>query len=279
MTLQLTAEAVAVNTCVDVGRQSHHAVAIDRSGRRLYDRALPNDEDQLRALTPACVPTGSCGCRGSALRHRCPATQRPAPRASRWAACRDWPCGASRICTLVRPRPMPATLPCTPARRHHAPCPARPQGGLWAAHRALHAVRLRRRPDGADHAGPQPHPRPAHADPPRGLRGLWGRVLDIRQCWSCLPAIPRLRSWPDAERSGCPVSSESLPPRMHQRLAADIMPRPLLAMVVVPGTASAALVLPRLCAQLQTLHGQRSRIGDKIEQRPAAHPLYPIPTA
>ena len=59
-TAQLTAEAVAINTCVDVGRQSHHAVALDRSGRRLYDKALPNDEGQLRALTPACAATERC---------------------------------------------------------------------------------------------------------------------------------------------------------------------------------------------------------------------------
>ena len=50
MTEQLTAEAVAVFIGVDVGKQSHHAVALDRSGRRLYDKALPNDEGQLRAM-------------------------------------------------------------------------------------------------------------------------------------------------------------------------------------------------------------------------------------
>ena len=83
MTEQLTAESVAVNTCVDADRQSHHAVAIDRSGKRLYDKALPNDEGQLRALTPACAPTGSCGCRGSALHHRCPATERGPRRGHR----------------------------------------------------------------------------------------------------------------------------------------------------------------------------------------------------
>ena len=35
---------------VDVAREVHHAVAVDRSGRRLVDRALPNDEAALRAL-------------------------------------------------------------------------------------------------------------------------------------------------------------------------------------------------------------------------------------
>ncbi|OAK88756.1 transposase, partial [Ralstonia pseudosolanacearum] len=35
---------------VDVGKGQHHAVALDRSGKRLYNKALPNDEAKLRAL-------------------------------------------------------------------------------------------------------------------------------------------------------------------------------------------------------------------------------------
>jgi hypothetical protein len=35
---------------VDVARETHHAVAVDRSGQRLADRPLPNDEAALRDL-------------------------------------------------------------------------------------------------------------------------------------------------------------------------------------------------------------------------------------
>jgi hypothetical protein len=35
---------------VDVARETHHAVAVDRSGRSLADRPLPNDEAALREL-------------------------------------------------------------------------------------------------------------------------------------------------------------------------------------------------------------------------------------
>jgi transposase len=35
---------------LDVGKGDHHAVALDRAGKRLYDAALPNDEQRLRAL-------------------------------------------------------------------------------------------------------------------------------------------------------------------------------------------------------------------------------------
>src|SRR5690606_12805583 len=35
---------------IDVGKTGHHAVALNRSGKRLLDRSLPNDETKLRAL-------------------------------------------------------------------------------------------------------------------------------------------------------------------------------------------------------------------------------------
>lgn len=35
---------------LDVGKGEHHAVALDRSGKRLFDRALPNDETRLHAI-------------------------------------------------------------------------------------------------------------------------------------------------------------------------------------------------------------------------------------
>jgi transposase len=35
---------------LDVGKGEHHAVAVDRSGQRLYDAALPNDETKLRRI-------------------------------------------------------------------------------------------------------------------------------------------------------------------------------------------------------------------------------------
>ena len=37
---------------VDVGKSEHHACALDRAGKRVYDKALPNDQDALtRVLT------------------------------------------------------------------------------------------------------------------------------------------------------------------------------------------------------------------------------------
>jgi transposase len=43
-------DSVEVFVGVDVGKGTHHAVALDRKGKRLLDSALPNDETKLRAL-------------------------------------------------------------------------------------------------------------------------------------------------------------------------------------------------------------------------------------
>lgn len=43
-------DQVDVFVGLDVGKGEHHAVALDRAGKKLYDRALPNDERKLRAV-------------------------------------------------------------------------------------------------------------------------------------------------------------------------------------------------------------------------------------
>ena len=44
---------------VDVGKSNHHAVAIDRTGKKLLDRALPQDEAKLRAIIKAVAGKGT----------------------------------------------------------------------------------------------------------------------------------------------------------------------------------------------------------------------------
>ncbi len=35
---------------VDVGKSEHHACALNPAGKRLHDKALPNDEDALKGV-------------------------------------------------------------------------------------------------------------------------------------------------------------------------------------------------------------------------------------
>jgi hypothetical protein len=82
-------DSVNVFVGVYVGKGHHHAVALDRTGKRPYNKALPNDETKLR-------------CRW----------QSPATKVFWSPICRVWPCAASPICMRAKPRP-------TPAMSHH----------------------------------------------------------------------------------------------------------------------------------------------------------------
>jgi hypothetical protein len=46
----MTTSEYSVFCGLDVGKESHHACALDPTGQRLFDAALPQDESQLRAL-------------------------------------------------------------------------------------------------------------------------------------------------------------------------------------------------------------------------------------
>lgn len=52
-------EDIDVFIGVDVGKSNHHAVAIDRAGQKLLDRALPQDEAKLRAIIKAVAGKGT----------------------------------------------------------------------------------------------------------------------------------------------------------------------------------------------------------------------------
>src|SRR5699024_3597823 len=43
-------DTVDVFIGIDVGKADHHAVAVDRDGKKLLDKPLPQDEAKLRAL-------------------------------------------------------------------------------------------------------------------------------------------------------------------------------------------------------------------------------------
>lgn len=93
---------------LDVGKGDHHACALDRDGKRLFDKPLPQDEMKLREVltglqvhgnvllivdqpnTIGALPVAvarDCGCQvaylpGSAMQKRlscCPETRRPMP--------------------------------------------------------------------------------------------------------------------------------------------------------------------------------------------------------
>lgn len=52
-------DEVDVFVGLDVGKGEHHAVALDRSGKRLFDKPLPNDERRLRGVLDQLAALGT----------------------------------------------------------------------------------------------------------------------------------------------------------------------------------------------------------------------------
>ena len=46
----MTVQPPAVFIGLDVGKAEHHAVALTAAGKKVYDKALPNDETRLRGI-------------------------------------------------------------------------------------------------------------------------------------------------------------------------------------------------------------------------------------
>lgn len=117
MTESSNYESIQVFIGVDIGKDTHHAVAVNRSGKRLFDRALPNDENKLRALISDLKQHGQI-----LLVVDQPATIGALPVAVARSegvlilsdTFLDWQCDASPTCTPVKPKPMPVMRPSLP---------------------------------------------------------------------------------------------------------------------------------------------------------------------
>ena len=115
---------------IDVGKDKHYAVALDRSGGELLERELPQDETRLRTLIaglgtdgPVLAVVDQPASIGALV------WRWPAPKAPRSPICPGWRCVVSRTCIGARPRPMPAmpgSSPKRPAARRMRCGPCRP---------------------------------------------------------------------------------------------------------------------------------------------------------
>lgn len=113
MTESCDYESVPVFIGVDVGEDTHHTVAVNRSGKRLFDKALPSDETKLRSLISDLKQHGQILLVvDQPPSARCPLRRRPCRISSRT--------DNATIRTPVKTKPMPVTRPSSP--RPSVPC-------------------------------------------------------------------------------------------------------------------------------------------------------------
>ncbi len=270
-------DSVDVFVGVDVGKGEHHAVAYDRAGNVLFDKALPNDEARLRDVI------GKLKKHGQVLF----VVDQPAT------------IGALPVAVAQAENVLVGYLPGLAMRRiadlhpGEAKTDARDAKIIAQAARTLpHALRSIQLADEEvaelsmlcgfddDVVGQivatsnrirglltQIHP---------ALERVLGPHLDHPAVLDLLQKYPS----PESMRTAGTLRLENRlikrAPRLGRRLAAEIMQALSEQTVVVVGTNAATTILPRLAEQLATLRRQRDEIAVEVEKLVDAHPLQPV---
>lgn len=273
-------EEAGVFIGLDVGKGEHHAVAVDRSGNRLFDKPLPNDEGKLREMLVSLAEHGPV-----LLVVDQPATIGALPVAV-----------AQAVGALVGYLPGLAMRRIADLHPGEAKTDARDALIIAETARTLpHTLRSIQVADAQvaeltmlcgfddDLAGQitqvsnrlrglltQIHP---------GLERTLGPRLDHP---AILDLLRRYRS-PEALRQAGP---KRLAARLLQRAprkgvdwAVEITQALTEQTVIVAGTSAASHVIPRLAEQLEALHRQRDEIADEVEAIVETHPLHPVLTS
>ncbi len=273
-------EAIQVFVGIDVGKGAHHAVALNRSGKRLLDSALPNDEAKLRALIAKLKEHGPV-----LLVVDQPATVGALPV----AVARDE--GA-----LVAYLPGLAMRRIADLHAGEAKTDARDAYIIAEAARTLpHTLRSLKL---ADHDVAELTMLCGFDDDLAGqitqtsnrIRGLLTQIhpalervvgphLDHPAMLDLIERYPSPAQLAAMSEKQIANRLTKLAPRVGKTWAAQIVQALSEQTVVALGTQAATIVLPRLAQQLAALRRQREDVAREVEQRVLAHPLHPVLTS
>ena len=265
---------------LDVGKQGHHAVGLNRDGKRLHDAALPNTEAGLRKLFD------KLGRHGRIL----VVVDQPASIGA-------LPVAVARACGH-----QVAYLPGLVMRRladlHPGTAKTDARDAYVIADAARTLPHTLRRVDTGDDTLAELEVLVGYDDDLAGevtrisnrIRGLLTqihppleRVLGPKLQH---PAVLQLLSQcggPAGIRKAGPAKLAELvtkrAPRMGARLVEQIFTALDAQTVVVPGTTAAETVLPRLADGLSDLLRQRDQVAEQVERMLDAHPLSSVLTS
>lgn len=265
---------------VDVGKGQHHAVALDRNGKRLYNKALPNDEAKLRELIAELKAHGQL-----LFVVDQPATIGALPL----AVARDEGVWVAYLPGLAMRR-------IADLHAGEAKTDARDAAIIADAARSLpHTLRSLRLADeplaeltmlcGFDDDLASQITQTSNR-----IRGLLTQIhpalervigprLDHPAVLDLLERYPSPPALAAASPKTLTNRLTKLAPRMGKNLATEIIHALGEQTVTVPGTQAATLVIPRLAQQLAALRKQRDDIAAEVERLVSNHPLWPVLTS
>jgi transposase len=271
---------IAVFLGIDVGKDRHFAVALDRDDTVLLERELPQDEARLRdLLTDLCA-------QGQVL----VVVDQPASVGALVVAV------ARDVGVEVGYLPGLAMRRIADLHPGEAKTDARDARVIAQAARSMpHALRSLRADDEqiaelAMLAGFDDDLHASIVSATNRLRGLLTQIhpalervvgpeLDHAGTLDLLVKYPGPEQLRQAGRARIQKAIASRSPRIAARLADAVVDALGRQSVVVTGTAAATEVVPRLAAQLLLLRDQRRQIESQVERLVEAHPLSPVLTS
>ncbi|MCW2566654.1 MAG: transposase family protein [Mycobacterium sp.] len=265
---------------LDVGKSGHHAVALTRDGTRVHDRELPQDEGRLRALFT------DLAARGPVL----VVVDQPAT------------IGALPVAVARAVGCQVAYLPGLAMRRiadlHPGAAKTDARDAFVIADAARTLPHTLRRVDTADEAladlqvlvgfdDDQAQEATRLANRIRGLltqihpalERVLGPQVQTRAVLQMLSRFGGPAGLRAAGRRRLLTVARKNAPRAGEHLVADLLDALDQQTVVVPGSAAAETVLPRLADALAHVLAQRRQIATEVERILDAHPLARVLTS
>ena len=273
----MNTEDIEVFIGIDVGKSEHWATALSREGRKVFDKALPNDEERLRALYKKLVDHGhllvvvdqpaTIGALAVAVAQDMGITVGYLPGLSMRRIADLTPGSAktdAKDAAVIAgaARSMPHTLRAINASDEDAAALSMLTGFDLDLARQVNQSANRIRG-----LYTQIHPTLEQ------VLGPWlehDAVLEVIAAWPTPADLKRAgKARIDArlKKHGC---------RRHATWAGQIVSALEHQTVVVAGTDAAATVLPHLARQLIAPHAQRADVAAQVEALVEAHPLYEV---
>ncbi|OLO76274.1 IS110 family transposase [Actinomyces oris] len=277
-------EDIAVFIGIDVGKSEHWATALSRDGQKVLDRALPNDEERLRAVYKKLADHGSLlvvvdqpatiGALAVAVAQDMGITVGYLPGLSMRRIADLTPGSAktdAKDAAVIAgaARTMPHTLRAVTTSDEEAAALSMLTGFDLDLARQVNQSANRIRG-----LYTQIHP---------ALEAVVGPWLEHDAVLEVILEV--IAAWPtpaDLKRAGKARIDARLKKhgcRRHATWAGQIVSALEHQTVVVAGTDAAATVLPHLASQLISLHAQRADVAAQVEALVQAHPLYQVLTS
>ena len=265
---------------LDVGKTGHHAVALNRAGKKLYDKALPQDETKMRDIITMLTTHGkvlvivdqpaSIGALPVAVARSAGATVGYLPGLAMRRIADLHPGQAktdARDAAIIAEaaRSMPHTL-----RSVELDDETLAELGVLCGFDDDLTGQITATSNRIRGLLTQIHP---------ALERALGPHLDHPAVADLLTRYPTPQALKTAGRGHVKARLKKHAPRAAERLTEAIFDALARQTVVVVGTSAAGIVLPKLAEQLLALRRQREAITAQVEALVEAHPLYEVLTS